>query len=298
MRLARGLVDRASTAGVPAWKLAMRFAASVVRSRFAALHAPCVRIDHRGTHMVADLSTALGVALYRYGLLAPEARLIEELLVPGDVFVDGGAHVGMFTLIGAAAVGSRGTVIACEPVPGTMALLRANLALNEFAWVETHAVALSHRPGRAELFSFGSGSALSSFAPESHAGREALLVDVTCLDVIAADRCDRIRLVKLDLEGAEVLALRGAQAVLRQGPDFIIEVERDHLERQGTTIEEMAATFASAGYRPYQIHGDRRSVVLVPLASWERQSPNPNIFLSTRRVSEFPAAVQIADIDA
>src|SRR5262245_36111858 len=56
-------------------------------------------------------------------------RLIVSSLKPGDVFYDVGANVGFFSLLAASLVGSRGTVIAFEPLPRNIALLQQNLAL-------------------------------------------------------------------------------------------------------------------------------------------------------------------------
>jgi hypothetical protein len=58
-------------------------------------------VDRGGAWVHADVHTALGVGLYRYGFCAVEARVCAELLRPGDVFVDGGANIGLFALRGA-----------------------------------------------------------------------------------------------------------------------------------------------------------------------------------------------------
>lgn len=274
---------RSHGASLSPWSCAGRVAISLVRRRIPG-HGPIpVVIDEHGTRIFADLSHPFGLSLFRYGFSEPEARLIRRLLQPGDVFIDGGAHLGVFTLLAAQTVGASGRVIACEPVPENLQLLRANVALNTFHWVETRAVALGEGISTTDLFSFGSASALGSFAPATLAGAERVSVDVTTLDELVRPIAERVSLVKLDIEGAEVLALRGAKELLRTTPDFLIEVEPDHLGRQGATVSELRGIFADTGYVGYRITQDERlEITLTPLATWRRPLRSPNIFVSTR----------------
>lgn len=278
----RRLGERAQEVQKPAWRLAVRCVVSLVRRLVPRLRLVPVTLDDAGTRIVADLTRPFGLSLYRYGFAEPEAVLVQRLLGPGDVFVDGGAHVGVFTVLAAAAVGPTGRVIACEPVPENMALLEANIALNRFGWVETHQVALGERRGRADFFSFGSGSALGSYAPATRSGSRRLAVEVVPLDELVGTARSRVRLVKLDIEGAELLALRGAPALLAAKPDFLLELEPEHLARQNATVDELRDLFTAAGYRGFEIRRIGSGVSLAPMAAWDRPAGNPNVLVSAR----------------
>lgn len=241
-----------------------------------------------GPLVVADLSTPMGCALYRYGFSPPEVQLVRAILGPGDVFIDGGAHIGMFTLIGAAAVGRTGRVIACEPVPENVRLLHANLDLNRFDWVDVFNGALAEHSGTGALFSFGAEAGLSSFAPATQTGTRRLEVELRTLDEVGSAHLPRVRLVKLDIEGAEVRALSGASELLRSQPDFLVEVEPGHLARQGSRTEDMHAIFSDAGYSGYEIREHGSSVVLVRLDDWSKHRENPNVYVSARPPSALP----------
>lgn len=282
MSLPRRLIERAAGAQIPPWRLAGRVAGSSARRRVPGMRSVAVPIDDRGTRILADLTRPFGLSLYRYGFPEPEADLLRKLLRPGDVFVDGGAHIGVFTLLAAALVGETGRVVSCEPVPENMRLLEANIALNGFGWVDTHQVALGEQAGQADLFSFGAGSALSSYAPATHAGSHRLAVEVRTLDDVAGSFGARVRLVKLDVEGAEVLAMRGASSLLQAKPDFLLEVEPEHLARQSSSVAELEQLFAEAGYRGFEIRRSGPVVVLVPMESWRRPPGNPNVLASVR----------------
>jgi FkbM family methyltransferase len=228
-----------------------------------------------GPSLGVDLSTPHGRRLFGYGFYEPAARFMKSLLKPGDVVIDGGANIGLFTLLAAAGVGSQGCVIACEPSPTTMRLLRENVDRNGFDWVELREVALASEPGRLSLRVFTPGSGFSSFAPADTTNGVEVEVEVATLDDVASAVLDRLKLVKLDVEGAELRALRGAPQVLtRARPDFILELEPEHLERQGGSIAEVQELFDDAGYVGYSIC-DSRLQRLPRL--WQRPTGDPNI---------------------
>lgn len=230
---------------------AWRIGASLLRRRSRVLSMPVIEIG--GARVRADLRTPLGLGLYRYGFCSAEARVLAKLLRPGDVFVDGGANIGLFSLIGAVAVGPTGRVLACEPGPGTMALLQANVDENRFSTLELHEVALSDRPGRARFTVFEAGSGLASFAPNNVGGRQVDVV-VTTLDALTANLAGRVAVVKLDIEGAETKALRGGGALVgRDAPVFLIELEPEHLARQGSSIADVRDALEPHGYEAYAI---------------------------------------------
>lgn len=249
--IARRFPTRERRCGRSLVKVAWRIGASLLRRRSDLLAVPVVRIG--GARVRADLRTPLGLLLYRYGFCPPEARLLAKLLRPGDVFVDGGANIGLFSLIGAAAVGPGGRVLACEPSPATMALLKANCKANRFAMLDLHEVALSDRPGRARFTVFEPGSGLASFTPEDGGGK-SVDVAVTTLDALTQDLDGDVAVVKLDIEGAEAKALCGAAGLIaRDAPVFLVELEPEHLARQSSSIADVRDALEPHGYEAFAI---------------------------------------------
>src|SRR5215471_19195745 len=132
----------------PAWRSAplrtgLRIAKSLVRRTVPALSTTTVPYDARQSRIFADLRTPLGLGLYRYGHRDADINIVARLLEPGDVFVDGGAHVGLFTLVAARRVGPGGRVIAFEPSPANRQRLLDNVALNGFTQVDVRPEALA-----------------------------------------------------------------------------------------------------------------------------------------------------------
>ena len=233
-----------------------------------------------GPSIGVDLATPHGRRIYGYGFHEPAARAMQSLLKPGDVAIDGGANIGLFTVLAAASVGPQGRVIACEPSPTTMGLLRANIARNGFDWVESHELALAAEPGRLSMQVFDPGSGFSSFAPADADSAHEVQVEVGTLDELAEEVLERLTLVKLDVEGAELRALGGAKRIIEHGrADFIVELEPEHLERQGGSIAEVQELFEGAGYVGYSVDEE----IPQPLrGAWRRPNGNPNILVRPR----------------
>jgi FkbM family methyltransferase len=232
--------------------------------------------------MHTDLRTANGLGLFRYGLHGAELDLIERILGAGDTFVDGGANVGTFTLVGARKVGPLGRVLAFEPGAKIAATLRANARLNELPWLEIHTCALGNFVGEQTFVEFGGdGAGLSSFAPAA-IGKESFsgTVEVTTLDRVLGS--DEVAFVKLDLEGSEARALAGAEGVLANArPDLLIEVEPDHLARQGSSPGEIDAILISRGYTIFELIQDS-TLQLRRLERSEERAMGPNVFATAR----------------
>lgn len=251
-----------------------RIVLSGIRRRIPALARPQVELGGRGVRVECDLDTPIGSHVYRHGWCDAAADTVTRLAPVGGVVVDGGANVGLFALTAAAAVGPRGRVIAIEAAPATARILRRNAEINAGLRIDVEEVALADREGEISFTAFEAGSGLSSFAPAD--GGEVITVRTTTLDRLVAGS-GRVDVVKLDLEGAELLALRGAGRVLAEhAPALILELEPEHLARQGATVADVEALLSAAGYAPYDL-------ALEPLATpLTRPEGEPNVVFLKR----------------
>lgn len=200
----------------------------------------------------ADLKTSLGLGLYRYGHWDSDLDILQNQLRPGDIFIDGGANVGLFSLTAAAAVTKTGKVYAFEPADSTYKKLKLNCLLNNFNWIFIEKKAIANFNGQTDFTIFdGNSTGVSSFAPESVIGGKTQSVETIQLDdAIPHTDWPRIKLIKLDLEGAEVKALKGMSQILKEfHPDLLIEVENAHLLRQNSSAEELFLILKSYGYQ-------------------------------------------------
>lgn len=172
-------------------------------------------------------------------------KQIEACLRPGMVVLDVGAHIGYYARICARLVGSNGRVVAFEPHPRTFGVLQANTA--RFAGIDALQIAAAEQEGSAQLHDYlmmsASGSLhydaslhelqraqLSEFdiAPRMNSGFSRQTYDVrtapidACLAELGIERVD---LVKMDIEGAEIDALRGMRQTISNSPGLTLIME-------------------------------------------------------------------------
>jgi FkbM family methyltransferase len=160
----------------------------------------------------------------------PEYARLGEWITAGDCVVDIGANVGHYTVRLSQLVGATGRVLAFEPVPETFELLAANLAFLGVHNVSLFNVAVSAKTAEMGLSvpQFSSGLAnfycagLTSTSPWPRNPDNEFNVLTIALDSLAFPL--RVALVKLDVEGHELSALRGMQQLLRRDrPRLIVE---------------------------------------------------------------------------
>lgn len=140
----------------------------------------------------------------------------------GDVVADVGSYRGTYAVVAAARAGERGRVIAFEPTPANRSVIAANLALNGFAdRVVVEPVAVSDQTGTATFYAWG--DATTNSLAHTQAEAAGLEVRTVTLDeYFAQTRLPDV--VKIDIEGAELLALRGAQKILSAHTRIICEL--------------------------------------------------------------------------
>lgn len=181
-----------------------------------------------------DLQRALWLEAIR--VPSAWARLSEQcienfytaLIREGDQALDLGANAGRHTLPMARAVGDSGLVIAVEPIPHMAAGLRQSLEKAGLASrVRIVEAAVAEQAGTAVFHVATGQEALSSLSLELVEGRQARQIQPVQVRVIRVDEAFAevpLRFIKLDIEGAEFMALKGAEGVLR-GVRPVLEFE-------------------------------------------------------------------------
>lgn len=210
----------------------------------------------------ADLIDWLGQYVYVAGTYEPAtASVIAKLLKPGDSFFDVGANVGFFTLLAASRVGKTGKVNSFEPVPSVRSSLESNIAVNGFGNVTVHAKAVSNSSGTVVINEGPTDhKGLSSMRPlDSASGQHK--IDAVALDDIA-DSLGKVQLIKIDVEGAELLALQGMTKLLkRDRPFIVIEFTDSFLKSFGHSDAMLREFLTENGYTLWLI-GDTNLTAL------------------------------------
>jgi len=202
-----------------------------------------------GAKIRFQASEIVGRALWTVGVADPTVtEVIWRLADDGETAVDVGANIGYMTSLLAARVGARGKVIAFEPHPETFRLLSENVDVwrrDLGARIETHQVALSDYDGDGLLGlprDFNQDRALASLSLSSDRIAATIPIEVRRMDNLVKEP---IELMKIDIEGHELPALRGASELIgqRQVRDIIFEEHEnyptpvtDFLEGHGYTL--------------------------------------------------------------
>jgi FkbM family methyltransferase len=179
------------------------------------------------------------------------SNFVESNLGPTDVFIDVGAHVGYFTLLASRRVGPTGTVLSIEPNPFALKQLEQNVERShlENVLVEHTACGESHDVVRLYLHSESNSSMASLFSGKD-SGAGAVEVPCTTLDRLCQKRgLHRVKLVKIDVEGAELFVLRGMKGIMREmRPTIVLELHPYLLEQVGTPIHDVLALLNDLDY--------------------------------------------------
>jgi FkbM family methyltransferase len=184
------------------------------------------------------------------------------VLRPGSVAVDGGANIGMHSIRMAQAVVPDGVVLAIEPVPELRECLRQHLGENLIpeSTVRIFPYALSSKPGEADFFQVLDpiqhefSGLLNRSVLDQHETRK-ISVTVATLDDLCRD-LPRLDFLKLDIEGAELDALRGGTAAIeRFRPVIVFEQSQDSPRYFGYTWAELLSYFTARGYEIYDLFG-------------------------------------------
>jgi FkbM family methyltransferase len=230
------------------------------------LHGRVVPIAHgpaKGLLLVFDETSAVWASGKTEASLQ---RALERLLEPGSVFIDIGANVGFFTLLGARLVGPSGKVIAFEPHAENVQRLRRNVELNAFSNVEVIVKAVSDASGHRFLDARHPATAALLPANHSRPGDGLACVEATSLDDFLATRPDLDPdVLKIDAEGHEVEIVRGMLTLLRRR-DVVLLCEMHGRDREFATaldtVEYVASSVPGSSRLQHVIAAPRRTSVL------------------------------------
>jgi FkbM family methyltransferase len=209
-----------------------------------------------GARMYCHADSSIGSQMFYFGPYTEyhELQFMTRFLRPGDGVIDAGANIGLYSLLAAPLVGPEGRVDAFEPGEGASGRFQANMDANAYAHVHLHRAALADREGDT---TFSTGWDVSNRIVTG----EGVTVPTVTLDTALSG--EHYAYAKLDVEGAEYLALQGAAERLaaREPPVWQVEVFGSMLDEMGAGYDEVIDLLRGHGYRIASYDADRNTLV-------------------------------------
>lgn len=224
-----------------------------------------------GSLMHLTLPDSLQTRLFLTGHWEPRITdLISTALAPGDTFIDIGANVGYYTLLASGQVGEHGNVFAFEASPSIFRRLQLNVSSNRMHNVSLHNVAIGNKPGKVWIWTapegnLGHSTIIDKVAAADGHRREAEVPCDTLSSLVPLPNLLGARLIKMDIEGAERLAIEGIVQHLKQfseRTEWVVELSPTFSPGGARDIEWIFNTFIDAGYSAFKIENR-----YVPLSS-------------------------------
>ena len=213
------------------------------------------RVKVQGSWMFLDLvHPGISKSLYVHGIReAVHTDLIKEVLEPGMTVLDIGANIGYYAFLEARLVGPSGTVLAVEPDPRNIAMLRRGIEANGYEdIIEVSAMGMSNVVGEQEML-LSEKTNLNTFVlPDNRAAEQTITLPVTTVDRFLAERKTDVDLVRMDVEGFEVEILDGMTETLkraRPGFKILFELHPDVYSEERSLARQLERVF-SLNYQP------------------------------------------------
>jgi FkbM family methyltransferase len=175
-----------------------------------------------------------------------------SLIGPGDTVWDVGANIGIYTLLAGHAVCPTGKVVSWEPGPETYQVLQEHIRANGLQKICEPLAAAVSDGCQTTVFFLNEPDLSSTSRLAVEPGPDTIQVPAASLDTWAEKLGRRPQMIKVDVEGAEVLVMRGAsrlmEAVARDRPMFVVAIHPQFLPEFGSRPEEMEGLLAERGY--------------------------------------------------
>lgn len=205
--------------------------------------------------LYVDPASNFGVRVIRDKYYEPEiTHAIEQTLAPGDTFIDLGGNEGYFTVRAARKVGPEGKVFCIEPQERLWPVILNNVFINNLFNVQLLPVAVGKDNSEGEITlapSLNTGSTSATNSGRSMFWKKQKVKFMPLDQIIEVYKITSIKLIKIDIEGYELFALKSAVNTLKKKivKNIMIEVHPEPLRTLGQTPEEVFQFMSDLGYK-------------------------------------------------
>jgi len=211
-----------------------------------------------GARIKCTLRDYIQARILHFGFWEPNiSSLTELILARGDVFVDIGANIGYYSLLASKLVGAEGSVIAIEASPSTFQILSTHVRENKAANVRIINKAAADAPGSLMLYRALPGNLGTATTTKSRGYDEEAIVESVPIDhILSCEERSRLRLIKIDIEGGELLVLRRFIQTINMYPAGINLIVEVSTWEDPCGWSDVFAQLRLAGFHAYLIEND------------------------------------------
>lgn len=228
-------------------------------------------IEYDGHKFFLESEDTVNLATFGYEHEKFELNLFKNSLKKGDIVLDLGANIGLYSLSAAKIVGNSGKIYSFEPDPITFKNLKKNIESNKCDNVELINKAVSNKTG---TIAFTSSENISSRSknhiksddePESN----SIKIHTIKIDDFFENKVNVINVIKMDIEGAEFEALKGMKKIIDKNKHLKIFLEFSPfmLKRLNADIAEMINFFKSCNFKINKINEEEDKLEEISLES-------------------------------
>lgn len=208
-----------------------------------------------GAEILCDPNDLIQRSILNFGVWEPNISYwMSRILGAGDVCIDVGANIGYDTLLASSVVGAAGKVVSIEAAPRIFSLLEHNVRVNRVDNVRLVNAAVSDRRQTLTLYA---GGVRNTGATTTLASRglpvETTVEAFTLAQLLLPEEIAHARLIKIDIEGAEIAVLKGLLAEVSGFREDLVVIVEASWQEDPAGWESLFAQFLAAGFMAYAI---------------------------------------------
>lgn len=207
---------------------------------------------------VASGAIALGV-YERY-----ESELFRSKIKPNMTIIDIGANLGYYTAIASCLAGERGLVMAFEPESNFFKLLSRNIRRNDLKNVVNFKLAIAEKNGLTNLYLSNENKGHNSLINSEELKNSVQVKTVTLDDFLASNKITKVDMIKMDIEGAEILALEGMKnTLIKHRPLLFLEFSPHSIMKINKNPMDFLLNLREIGYSVFDINKTNQCLDIV-----------------------------------
>jgi FkbM family methyltransferase len=218
---------------------------------------------HRSGDITKILFSQQHIVKYHKSFEYKTLELVRNNIKDGDIVMDVGANIGLFSLLVSRHVGEQGKVFAFEPTEETYNLLLRNIELNGNKNIHPFKLPLADKKMRIKMVNPGKSNHYKDAFNRIAEIQKTEIADSTMytstLDAFVIENCiERIDFIKVDIEGSELLFFKGAINTLSiMKPKIIFEANENHTKEFGYKVIDVLVFLHNLGYNIYQVNEEQ-----------------------------------------